>query len=91
MNFECDPGKGQGNRAKHGLSLEAAQALWKVRGVEADLGVVHGEYRYARLGPLGGRVHLAVFTFRAGPVIRLSRARPATAQEIQFYESKRRK
>ena len=91
MNFECDPGKNQGNLAKHGLSLEAAEALWTVPGVEADLGLVNGEFRYARLAPLGGSVHLAVFTFRSGPVIRLISARPATAKEIQFYESKRKK
>lgn len=91
MNFECDPGKNQSNLAKHGLTLEAAKALWAVAGVEADLGMTNGEYRYARLAPLAGVVHLAVFTFRAGPVLRLISARAATEKEIQYYESKRKK
>lgn len=91
MNFEPNPGKSQLNLAKHGLTLEAAQALWAVAGVEADLGMTKGEYRYARLAPLAGVIHMAVFTFRAGPVIRLISARPATEKEIQYYESKRKK
>ena len=91
MNFECDPVKSQGNLAKHGLTLEAACALWAVSGVEADLGVVNGEFRYVRLGPLGGVIHLAVFTFRAGPAIRLISARKATEKEIAIYESNRKK
>ena len=45
MNFEFDPGKNEINRAKHGVSFEAAQQLWRVPAVEADLGVVQGEYR----------------------------------------------
>ena len=91
MNFECDPAKSQGNLAKHGLTLEAASALWTLPGVEADLGVVNGEVRYVRLAPLGGVIHLAVFTFRSGPAIRLISARQATAKEIAIYESNRKK
>jgi uncharacterized DUF497 family protein len=53
--------------------------------------VVNGELRYARLAPLGKVIHIAVFTFRAGPAIRLISARPATEKEIQFYEAKRKK
>ena len=60
-------------------------------GVEADLGISNGEYRYARLASLAGVIHMAVFTFRAGPTIRLISARAATEKEIQYYESKRKK
>ena len=29
MNFEFDPEKSAGNKAKHGIDFEEAQALWK--------------------------------------------------------------
>ena len=90
MKFEFDPSKNEINRAKHGVTFEAAQQLWRVPAVEADLGVVHGEYRYARLAPLAGGIYIAIFTFRAGPVIRLISARKATAKEIEFYEQNKK-
>jgi uncharacterized DUF497 family protein len=48
--FEFDFAKSASNLAKHGLSLAEAQGLWNSPGVEVDLGIVHGERRYARLG-----------------------------------------
>ena len=87
MNFEFDPGKNELNKAKHGgLSFEEAQKLWQVQGVEVDLGIVNREFRYARMAPINGVVHLAVFTYRHGPAIRLISFRPATANEIKIYE-----
>ena len=52
--------------------------------------MVHGEYRYARLGVLAGKVHIVIFTYRAGPAIRLISARAATAKETQYYEAHRK-
>ena len=91
MNFEFDLAKNEINRAKHGISFEDARALWAVPGVEVDLGFVGGEYRFARLAPLRGVVHLAVFTFRAGPAIRLISARAATPKETEIYEQNRKR
>ena len=90
MNFEFDSGKNEVNKTKHGVSFEAAQQLWTAPAVEADLGIVHGEYRYARLGPLADGIYIAIFTYRAGPVIRLISARKATAKEIEFYEQNKK-
>ena len=91
MKFEFDPGKNEINTAKHGVSFEEAQSLWNVVGVEIDLGVVNGEYRYARLATIGKVVHIAVFTFRAGPAIRLISARFATEKEAKYHEQNLKK
>jgi uncharacterized DUF497 family protein len=91
VNFEFDPGKSEINKAKHGLTLEAAQALWSTPGVEADLGMVNGEYRYVRLGPIGTIIHIAIFTFRPRQTIRLISARTANSKEIQIYEQSRKR
>ncbi len=90
VNFEFDPAKSQTNIAKHGVSFEAAQRMWSVPAVEADLGIVNGEYRYARLAPLAGEIFIAIFTHRAGPAIRLISARKATPKEIEFHEQNKR-
>lgn len=91
MEFEFDPGKNEINKAKHGLSLENAKALWSVAGVEVSLGKVKGEFRYARLAFLRGAVHIAIFTHFAGRPIRLISARAATADETAVYEQNRKK
>jgi uncharacterized DUF497 family protein len=91
MRFEFDPDKNAINQAKHGLSLMAARELWNVAGVEADLGLVNKEYRYARLGMMLGKVHIVIFTYRPGPSIRLMSFRLATAKESQYYEQNKKK
>ncbi len=91
VQFEFDPAKDSINKAKHGVSFEDAKALWNAAGVEADLGLVNGEYRYVRMAPLKGVVHLAVFTFRRGSIIRLISARQATEKETEVYEQNRKK
>ena len=58
--------------------------LWK------PIWALHGEYRYARLAPLADGIYIAIFTFRAGPVIRLISARKATAKETEFYEQSKK-
>lgn len=90
MTFDWDPRKNDSNRDKHGLALIDAQALWNVPAPEFDLGLVHGEYRYARLGMLFGAVHIAIFSFR-GSVVRLISARRATSHEAKMYEQFRQK
>ncbi len=91
MKFEFDRAKNEINKAKHGVSFEEAQSLWNVAGVEIDLGVVNGEYRYARLAMMGKVVHVAVFTFRAGPTVRLISARFATEKEAKYHEKNLKK
>ena len=91
MKFEFDRFKNEINKAKHGVSFEEAQSLWNVAGVEIDLGVSKGEYRYARLAMIGKVVHVAVFTFRAGPAIRLISARFATEKEAEYHEQNLKK
>jgi len=89
VRFEFNEAKNQLNRQKHGITLSEAQKLWAAIGVEFDLGIVNGEYRYMRVGPMLGDVYLAVFTFRGGS-IRLISARKATAAEKVKYEQARR-
>lgn len=84
MVFEFDPGKSDSNKAKHGLSLEDAKALWTVAGKEGLVRIESGEARYIRMGHLGGVLHIAIFTYR-GTTIRLISARVASEKEIQAY------
>ena len=90
MKFEFDSGKDSINQHKHGLSLAEAEALWAVPAVEADLGIVNGEYRYVRLAIYKGAVHLIIFTYRPGPNIRLISFRAATAKEATIYENSKK-
>ncbi len=71
--------------------MEEAQQLWSVPAVEVDLGLVNGEYRYARLAELNGRIHIAIFNHRAGSSVRLISARRAAANEIKVYEQNQKR
>ena len=91
MQFEFDPKKSAANLQKHGFSLEEAQQLWSIPAVEVDLGMVNNEYRYARLAHWRGEVHIAIFTFRTGPAIRLISARRASKNETFIYEQNQKR
>jgi uncharacterized DUF497 family protein len=90
MNFEFDPVESAGNRVKHGISLADAQLLWSSEGVEFDLGMVNGEFGYARIAPFRAETYIAIFSFR-GSTIRLISARRTTDKEALLYEQNRKK
>jgi uncharacterized DUF497 family protein len=88
MEFEFDPAKSAANREKHGIDFIEAQVLWAVWALEVPV-VWPGEPRFLRIAPLGGRVWVAVFTWRSG-AIRIISVRRARGNERLAYDRENR-
>ena len=73
MKFEYDPTKSAGNKVKHGIDFEEAQALWK------------DEERHALVGRIGSRHWTAIFTYR-DDAYRIISVRHSRKEEIELYE-----
>jgi uncharacterized DUF497 family protein len=86
MNFEFDPEKSAGNKTKHGIDFEEAQALWKdPRMVEIPARVTD-EPRWLVIGTIDGKHWSAVITRREENV-RLISVRRSRDEEVTVYES----
>jgi uncharacterized DUF497 family protein len=84
MNFEFDPEKSAGNKAKHGIDFEEAQALWKdPKMVEIP---ATDEPRWLVIGTIDGKHWSAVITRREENV-RLISVRRSRDEEVTVYES----
>jgi uncharacterized protein len=84
VQFEFDPWKSENNKAKHGIDVVEAQALWKSKHVL--LGAKDAlEKRYIVIGRIGGEYWSAIITYR-GAVFRIISVRRSTAAEIETYE-----
>jgi uncharacterized DUF497 family protein len=85
MEIEFDPAKDTANIAKHGLSLaKSVEFEMNLAAVSADDRRDYGEDRYIAIGPLGGRLHVLIFTVRDG-VIRPISLRKANAREVKRH------
>jgi uncharacterized DUF497 family protein len=85
MSFEFDPAKSAANREKHGIDLEAAQAIWTdTRRLEIPA-ATRGEERRALVGRIGTRHWTVIFT-RRDDRLRLISARRARKEEVALYE-----
>ena len=86
MNFEFDPSKSSGNKEKHGLDFDEAQALWD----DPDLLEVpvktSDEPRFLVVGKIAGKHWSGIITYR-GDVVRIISVRRARKEEIALYES----
>ena len=88
MNFEYDPGKSAGNKEKHGIDFEEAQALWEdVERLEAPA-AYRGEERIAVIGRIGMDVWTAIITYQ-GNAARIISVRRAREKEVALYENER--
>ena len=88
MRFEYDPAKSAGNKAKHGIDFEEAQALWKdVERLEARI-MRPGEKRHLLVGLIGSLHWTAIFTYR-GEVARIISVRRSRRDEVERYEKDR--
>ena len=85
MNFEFDPRKSEGNRAKHGIDFPAAQALWDDPDRVEIPARTEDEARLMVIGRIDSRVWAAVITYR-GDSVRMISVRPARREEIGIYE-----
>ncbi len=80
MEIEFDPDKDRINRAKHGISLAAAAALFRGDTIEEiDERFSYGEERLIATGLIGGRVYRCAYALRGG-----------VARIISLYEATRR-
>ncbi|MDR2695989.1 MAG: BrnT family toxin [Deltaproteobacteria bacterium] len=86
MKFEYDPAKSAGNKAKHGIDFEEAQALWKDVDRLNIPAAYRGEERHALIGRIGSRHWTAIFTCR-GDACRIISVRYARKEEIDLYEN----
>jgi uncharacterized DUF497 family protein len=85
MKFDYDPQKSQGNKLKHGLDFDEAQALWHDE--RALVIPVHfrDEERFAIIASLDKALWTAIFTKR-GQIMRLISCRRARQEEATIYE-----
>lgn len=89
MTISYDPAKNDRNIAERGISFElAADFEWPSAFVVEDRRENYGEPRFQALGFIGNRLHVLVFTPRAGLVHVIS-LRKANPREVMKYESKK--
>jgi len=89
VKFSYDPAKNNINIAERGISFEhAADFEWASALVVEDLRKDYGEPRFQAVGLIGVRIHVLVFTPRAGSVHVIS-LRKANRREVIRYESKK--
>jgi uncharacterized protein len=96
FNFEWDPAKARANLKKHGVSFEAAVAIFHDPHALSvfDVGHDDDEERWVTLGIAEqGRVLLVIHTFREMPsdqeiTVRVISARRATRKEQRQYEAR---
>jgi len=86
VTYSFDPAKAASNKALHGVDFADARDFdWKTALVVEDVRRDYGERRYIALGTIGERVHVLVFSPRAGAV-RLISLRKANKREVARYE-----
>lgn len=86
MKIEFDPGKDEVNRAKHGVSLAAAEWIDLDQAIRfEDRRFDYGETRFVAYGPIDGRLHCLWYTLR-GDVVRVIGLRKANDRERRRYE-----
>ncbi|MGE7419044.1 BrnT family toxin [Methylobacterium tarhaniae] len=91
MRFEWDPAKARSNIAKHGVSFDAAMAVWDdpLHVIVPDR-IEAGEQRWHALGMVGAVTILVVVHTYPDPngdyIIRIIGARRATIHERRRYE-----
>jgi uncharacterized DUF497 family protein len=86
MEFEFDPKKSSTNERKHGISFEAAQALWDDPDLLEIPARTEDEPRFLVIGVHAGKHWSAVITYRDGR-IRIISVRRSRKEEVALYES----
>lgn len=89
MAITYDPDKNEKNIALRGISFErTAEFEWSSALVVEDTRKNYGERRFQALGLIEGRLHVLVFTPRAGDTHVIS-LRKANNREVKRYEAKK--
>ena len=87
MRVEFDPAKDVINRAKHGISLQAATSFdWETALEREDDRFDYGEVRFVAIGLIDARLYVMVFTEGSDDdTLRVVSLRPAEKHESRFY------
>lgn len=89
MAISYDPDKNEKNIALRGVSFKrAAEFEWSSAFVAEDTRKDYGERRFQALGFIEERLHVLVFTPRAGNTHVIS-LRKANKREVKRYEAKK--
>jgi len=85
MEFEFDPEKSAGNKAKHGIDFQEAQSLWKDLDLLEIPVKTSDEERFLVVGIIDGKHWSGVITYRSGK-IRIISVRRSRKEEVKLYE-----
>jgi uncharacterized protein len=86
VEFEFDPEKSSGNKAKHGIDFVEAQALWLDEALIEAPARTDDEPRFLVVGRIDGR-HWSAVCVRRGERTRIISVRRSRKEEIEAYES----
>jgi len=87
MDFEFDARKSAGNKSKHGIDFNEAQALWDDPDLLEIPVKTSDEPRFLVLGRIAGRPWSGIITYRAEK-IRIISVRRSRREEVDLYESR---
>lgn len=91
MQIEFDPEKDRINRAKHGVSLEIAVAIFETPSVQwTSLSEEHGEIRHVAVGLIEGLEFTCIFTMRNLVPRIISVRRSRHEERERFWKVRRR-
>ena len=85
MEFEFDPTKSDGNKAKHGIDFYEAQELWEDPDLIEIPVKTSDEPRFLVVGKISEKHWSGVITYR-GDKIRIISVRRARKEEVDLYE-----
>ena len=87
VKVEFDPVKDEINRAKHGVSLQAAASFdWDSALEREDDRFDYGEVRFVAIGLIEASLHVMIFTEGSDDdAVRVVSLRPAEKYEARFY------
>lgn len=87
VKVEFDPAKDASNRAKHGVSLQAAASFeWETALEREDDRFDYGELRFVAIGMIEERLHVMIFTEGSDQdTVRVISLRPAEKHEARSY------
>jgi uncharacterized DUF497 family protein len=85
MEFEFDPKKSDGNKAKHGIDFNEAQAIWDDPDFIEIPVKTTDEPRFLVIGRISEKHWSGIITYRKGK-IRLISVRRSRKEEVAIYE-----
>jgi len=90
LRYEWDEAKREASLAKHGVDFAAVEDFdWRRAVVEFDRRRNYGEEREIAVGWIGTRLHVLIFTRRAG-AIRIVSLRKANDREVRRHAESNR-